>query len=230
MFKKLILIFSLIVFCFNITVSADDTVSLSVPKEFYVYSENPEKLSEILGMTVDELNSYCESNSIFYLAANGDNSKQIRVATGENDFSNGIVNLSNLTDDKIISLAPDIAGIEGIRGDVVSLSGQKFLKLEMKSTDSGGDYILTQYITVAHRQNIVLSFYSRDDTDYIDLVFESFTSDLFITEKTDNNSLLSIVIPVATVAFLIICVGLALSIIIELKIQKSKAQNDETEE
>ena len=230
MFKKLILIFSLIVFCFNITVSADDTVSLSVPKEFYVYSENPEKLSEILGMTVDELNSYCESNSIFYLAANGDNSKQIRVATGENDFSNGIVNLSNLTDDKIISLAPDIAGIEGIRGDVVSLSGQKFLKLEMKSTDSGGDYILTQYITVAHRQNIVLSFYSGDDTDYIDLVFESFTSDLFITEKTDINSLLSIVIPVATVAFLIICVGLALSIIIELKIQKSKAQNDETEE
>lgn len=230
MFKKLILIFSLIVFCFNITVSADDTVSLSVPKEFYVYSENPEKLSEILGMTVDELNSYCESNSIFYLAANGDNSKQIRVATGENDFSNGVVNLSNLTDDKIISLAPDIAGIEGIRGDVVSLSGQKFLKLEMKSTDSGGDYILTQYITVAHRQNIVLSFYSGDDTDYIDLVFESFTSDLFITEKTDNNSLLSIVIPVATVAFLIICVGLALSIIIELKIQKSKAQNDETEE
>lgn len=230
MFKKLILIFSLIVFCFNITVSADDTVSLSVPKEFYVYSENPEKLSEILGMTVDELNSYCESNSIFYLAANGGNSKQIRVATGENDFSNGVVNLSNLTDDKIISLAPDIAGIEGIRGDVVSLSGQKFLKLEMKSTDSGGDYILTQYITVAHRQNIVLSFYSGDDTDYIDLVFESFTSDLFITEKTDNNSLLSIVIPVATVAFLIICVGLALSIIIELKIQKSKAQNDETEE
>lgn len=230
MFKKLILIFSLIVFCINITVSADDTVSLSVPKEFYVYSENPEKLSEILGMTVDELNSYCESNSIFYLAANGDNSKQIRVATGENDFSNGIVNLSNLTDDKIISLAPDIAGIEGIRGDVVSLSGQKFLKLEMKSSDSGGDYILTQYITVAHRQNIVLSFYSGDDTDYIDLVFESFTSDLFITEKTDNNSLLSIVIPVATVAFLIICVGLALSIIIELKIQKSKAQNDETEE
>lgn len=230
MFKKLILIFSLIVFCINITVSADDTVSLSVPKEFYVYSENPEKLSEILGMSVDELNSYCESNSIFYLAANGDNSKQIRVATGENDFSNGVVNLSNLTDDKIISLAPDIAGIEGIRGDVVSLSGQKFLKLEMKSTDSGGDYILTQYITVAHRQNIVLSFYSGDDTDYIDLVFESFTSDLFITEKTDNNSLLSIVIPVATVAFLIICVGLALSIIIELKIQKSKAQNDETEE
>ena len=230
MFKKLILIFSLIVFCFNITVSADDTVSLSVPQELYVYSENPEKLSEILGMSVDELNSYCESNSIFYLAANGDNSKQIRVATGENDFSNGVVNLSNLTDDKIISLAPDIAGIEGIRGDVVSLSGQKFLKLEMKSTDSGGDYILTQYITVAHRQNIVLSFYSGDDTDYIDLVFESFTSDLFITEKTDNNSLLSIVIPVATVAFLIICVGLALSIIIELKIQKSKAQNDETEE
>lgn len=230
MFKKLILIFTLITFCFNISVSADDTVSLSVPKEFYVHSENPEKLSEILGMSVDELNSYCESNSIFYLAVNGNNSKQIRVTTGENDFSNGVVNLSNLTDDKIISLAPDIVGIEGIRGDVVKLDGQKFLKVEMKSSDSGGDYILTQYITVAHRQNIVLSFYSSDDTDYIDSVFESFTSPLFITEKTDNNSMLSIVVPVATVAFLIICVGLALSIIIELKIQKSKAQNDESEE
>lgn len=212
-----VLILSLI---FEVGVSAESTVSLTLPDGFYVHSKEPQKTAEILGMTETELADYCQSGSIVYLAVDGENSRQIRVTVGENSFSNSVVNISELTDSKIESLAPEISGIDGVRGEAVELNGQKFLKVQLISNDSGGEYILTQYITVAQKQNIVLSFYtdSAIDNDYTEQVFESLSSPLFITAEDDQktNTLL-VIVPIVVIVFAILSVGIIISIIVDMK-------------
>ena len=220
--RKLILIVTMLSICMSFTVFADKTVSLTLPEGFFVHESQPEKVAEILGMKQSELTDYCTDNSILYLAVDSNNSRQIRVSVSDNKFSNNIVNISQLTDDKIISLAPDIAGIEGVRGDVVKLGGQKFLKVQLKSQDSGGEYILTQYITVTQEKNFILSFYNNSDvnTDYIDSVFTSLSSTMIEDfenesdgEEKEKNDIFLVIIPIAAIAFLLICIGLGVSII-----------------
>jgi len=228
--KKIFLIITIAVLSIGFTVNAAEPVSLDLPEEFYIHSKKPEKVAEILNLKEKELSDYCMNNSILFLAVNGDNSKQIRVSVGENEFSNSVVNISNLSDDKISYLAPDIAGIEGIRGKTVNLNGQKFLVIQTKSKDSGGEYILTQYITVAARQIVVLSFYNdlSVDTGYIENVFKSFSSPIFIDDNSEARiNVMLILVPIAFIVFLIACVGLAVSVILDIK--KHKEEYDEEE-
>ncbi len=232
--KKIFLIIAVAVLSIGFTVNAAESVSLDLPEEFYIHSQNPEKVSEILNIEEKELSAYCMNNSILFLAVNDDNSKQIRVSVGENEFSNSVVNVSNLSDDKISHLAPDISGIEDVRGEVVNLNGQKFLVIGTKSEDSGGEYILTQYITVADRQIIVLSFYNNAsaDSDYIKDVFESFSCPIFINNKTEAKiNIMLVFVPIAFICFLVACIGLAVSIVLDIRKHKEKyAEEDYIED
>jgi len=235
-FKRIIITAVLFALSLNFTALADSIVSLTLPEGFFVHEKAPGKVAEILDMKESALNDYCINNSILYLAVDSNNQKQIRVTVSENGFSSKIVNISQLTDDKISSLAPDIAGIDGVRGAVVKNGNQKFLKVELSSEDNGGEYILTQYITVAQKQNFVLSFYNSIDvnTDYIDAVFESLSCDMFedteITDDTDKSeekiNLLLIIVPIAAIAFLFVCIGLSVSIIIDIKKNRDEADED----
>lgn len=228
--KKFILVLTLLVLSLEIVVSAENIINLTAPDGFFVHSQNPEKLSDILNISENELSEYCAENNILYLAVDSDNSRQIRITTDESSFSNSIVNLSHITDDKIISLAPEISGINGVRGETVDIKGQKFLKIQVQSSDSGGDYILTQYITVADRKNFTISFYSNSDADlkFIEKTLDSLSSPLFATAKEETN-ILFIIVPIATIALLVVCLGLASSIIIDIKKQKENAEEFEEE-
>ena len=230
MLKKFILVLTMLVLSLNFTVSAENIISLTAPDGFLVHSKNPEELSKILKMNENELSEYCADNNILYLAVDSDNSRQIRITTSESSFSNSIINLSHITDDKIISLAPEISGIDGVRGETVSINGQKFLKIQVQSADSGGDFILTQYITVADRQNFIISFYSDADADlkFIEKSLYSLSSPLF-AKAEEKTSILFVIIPVATVALLVVCLGIAASIIIDIKKQKENAEEPEEE-
>ncbi len=211
-----------VIFCLN--VYAEDTVSLDLGDNFSVYPRDNVALCEILNTDSDSLNRYCTENHIIFLALDQGNSRQIKVQLTTDNFSNSIINISEISNDKIEALAEDITGVSGVHGEVIIKNGQKFLKTQLSTEDNGGKYILTQYYTVADRKNITLSFYSSDgiDTDYIDEIFESYTSPLFISEDKEESNALSYVIPTATVLLAIICIILGFSIVKDLKNSKEE--------
>lgn len=220
--KKFIMVFALISLIFSFAVYGEEIVTLKTDNTFSVFPEDATALSRILGMKKEDIDNYCKQNNIAYLAVDNKNTRQIRVSVYSDDFSNSVINISGLSDDKISALTEDIVGISGIRGEIVNKNGQKFLKTQLRSDDSGGGYILTQYFTVAERQNIVLSFYNSEniDIDYINSIFESYDSPLFINEKPQESKTLYFIIPTAIGVLLIVSLILGVSIYKDLKSAK----------
>jgi hypothetical protein len=83
---------------------------------------------------------------------------------------------------------------------------------------------------VADRKNFTISFYSNSDADlkFIEKTLDSLSSPLFATAKEETN-ILFIIVPIATIALLVVCLGLASSIIIDIKKQKENAEEFEEE-
>lgn len=217
--KGLVLVIALIML-FSFSVSAESVVSIKPEGEFYTDNET---IAEVIGMSEDELSDYIEENNIIYIGVNKDNSKQIRVTSHQTDFSNNIININGLSDDKINALLPDIIGIESARGDIINIDGQKFIKTELRSNDSGGDYLLTEFITIADRKVFVLSFYTNadKDTEYIEKTFESYSSPYFVKEKNNENNTLLYIIVAAVVVFVAASVLLVITIIKDIKRKKT---------
>lgn len=180
--------------------AASDSIEITAPKDFYSYKSggSAEDTAKLLGMTADELESYCNENCIVFLAVNKDNTKQIRVSLAESAFSSSIGNLSNLSEDKIRLLIPDITGADS--GELIDKNGQSFIKTTQTLSDSGGEYSVINYVTVADKKDCVLSFYtaSGTSTDYTNEVFESFSSDDFY-KVADQKSYFGYVIIAAIV-------------------------------
>ena len=166
LFKKILL--SLVCLCLLSSlfiVNAEETATATVEPygEFYSLQNDQNKVAEILGIDKKDLNNI---NDV-YLAVNSGNTKQIRIRTEITEFSNRIGNISNLSDDNITALISDIVGVEDVNGDIIDKDGQKFIKIQLRTTDSGGEYILTQYFTVASKQSFVLSFYTDINEDTV---------------------------------------------------------------
>ena len=154
MLKKIIAVFAVIALMLSFTAFAKE--------EFLVYGKDNEKLAQALNITESELESYCKNNSVTYFAINGGNTKQIRKTETVDEFSKKTVDFSVLSDDKILSVASDVSGFGGVKGEIVNKGGYKLLKLRLQTADSGGKFILTQYITVKNSKKTVLSFYTAD--------------------------------------------------------------------
>ena len=217
--KKAVLVFlvCLQIFSFTLTAFAAD-VELQIGDEFYSYGQNPQKVAEILKLTEDELQDYCTRNNLELFAVNQGNTKQIKLDITENEFSKFIGNISSLPDGDILGIADELSGIENSGGSVTSLENQKFLKLEFKTTDSGGEYFLTQYITVAKNKSYRLSFYTAadEDTGYVETVFASLKSEDFEV-VTPEKKATDYIIPLACIAFLVVTVLIAISVIVDIK-------------
>ena len=180
--------------------AAGADIEITAPKDFHSYKsgQSAESMAKILGMTAAELENYCSDNGIVFIAVNEDNTKQIRLSVTESAFSGSIGNLSNLSDDKITALIPDITG--AVSGEITEKGGQKFIKTTESLTDSGGEYSVINYVTVAAKKDYVLSFYtaSGTSTDYTEEVFDSFSSEDFYKEA-DRKSNFGFVIIAAIV-------------------------------
>ena len=170
MIKKFICV--LVSFICLLSVNA---LALQVDSDFYVYGQNNKELCQVIGMTESELENYCQTNNITFLAANKTNTKQVRKTEVKDDFSKKVGNFLALKDKEILDLADDLTGFSDVSGTVLKRGNQKFLKVELKTTDSGGEYILTRYITVTDGTKKVLTFYTdaNENTDYIEDVFSS---------------------------------------------------------
>ena len=178
------------VLLFAVTVFAESgEIKITAPEKFYSYEsgKSAAETAKILGMTDTELEGYCAENGIKYIAVNEDNSKQIRLAVAESSFSASIGNLTNLTEDKITALIPDITGAK--RGEIIDKDGQSFIKTAESASDSGGGFTVISYFTVAAKKDYVLSFYtsSGTDTKYAEEVFKSYWSEDFYMQKSEKN-------------------------------------------
>lgn len=230
--KRVLAIIAVICLCFTINVCAENSVSLTPDGEFYIYGQNTPEVAKILGMGTNDLRNYCDRNEIIYLAVSRDNSKQIRISEKSTDFSNSIINITGLSDDKIESLIPDIIGIDNVRGEIAYSGGQKHIKTQLRSKDSGGDFILTEYYTVADRKCYILSFYTNadSDTDYIENTFKTYDSPYFIREQDSAISGWYYVIIAAIVVFALCSVFVVITIIKDIKKEKNSIDSEFEEE
>ena len=176
--------------------AATADIEITAPKDFYSYKsgQSAEDTAKVLGITADELKEYCDGNGIIFIAVNNDNTKQIRVSVTESAFSSSIGNLSNLSDGKITALIPDITGAKN--GELTAKDGQSFIKTTEILNDSGGEYSVINYVTVAAKKDYVLSFYtaSGTSTDYTDEVFESFSSADFYKAESEKSKFSFVII------------------------------------
>ena len=227
-FFSLFLVLCCILSC---TVLASEEFSLKVGKEFFVYGEDDEKLAKVLDIPQDKIKEYSGKN-VVYLAANKDNSKQIRITTGQNAFTYSVVNISNFTDDKILALIPQITEIEDITGEIINKNGQKFIKTQLRSNDSGGDYILTQYITVADKKSFVLNFYTNADVNdsYIEDVFKTYDSVHFLNQKSREKNALEFILPALTIVFGVVTVIIWVSVFIDIRRKRIFEKEPEEQE
>ena len=205
MLKKLLI--SVVALCVLLTTVVS---ALEIGDDFYLYGRDNQKLATALSMTESEIASYCSENFITALAVNKDNTKQIREITQQTEFSKAVKNLAVLSNDEILDLTFQLCGIENAKGKVIEKEAYKYLKIEVKGKDSGGKYILTQYITVKNSKAITLSFYTSDGTDttYTDEIFNSQFSNINATKGW---------LTVALAFLLGLCVVLSVMIMRDLK-------------
>jgi hypothetical protein len=165
--KKIICLICALLLCCSVTVLADS--------EFLVYGEDDiDIFCQAFDMDAGEIKYYLSQNNITYVAINGDNTKQIKRSEITDAFSQKVVDFSVLEDSEILNLANQISGFENSKGQVVTVGDIKLLKTEVKTKDSGGEYVLTQFVTVKGGKKITLSFFTAGDGDraYIETVLK----------------------------------------------------------
>ena len=204
---------------------AEASFAIEQGKEFAVYGKN-DGVAQRLGMTEEDLKEYLEENDIVYLAVDEKNERQIRLSISETGFSQSVGHLSGLSDEKIRALMPDLIGEE--RGEIVKKGDRKFIRQEVRLSDSGGEYLLTRYITVEAKQYYVLTFYTQAGikTDYLETVFSSFSFSDSSEQKAENPSrIMQILPPVLIVIFSLGAGGILFLLIRDIK--KTPAEEEE---
>lgn len=229
LFKRLICIAAAIAVS-ALSVFADGTgIKINAGKEFTVLSsgKNEKELASILGITENELIGYCRENSIEYLAVNRDNTKQIRLSVNQTEFSSAVINFSNLSDENIAAVVPDIVGVSNVKCETADKNGQKFAKVRLSSSDSGGDYTVSQYITAANKKLFILSVCTAadKDADYADEIFEGFDSDDFNHTKSTKNGYNGII--VGAIAVLVcVCAFVTVTLIRDIRSDSAVKDSD----
>ena len=205
--KAIVLLITLFFIFVPLTAAAESGVKIDVGKEFFTAEtgDGKAKIAEIIGMSSEELDSFCNSGGIIFLAVNKDNSKQIRISCLKNKFSEAAENISLLSDEEIERLVPDITGVSSDGCEIVNKNGQKFIRCVSPLSDSGGSFFLTQYITVANGKNYILSFYTpSEDGDFTEKIFKTYDRGDFL--KNDKSHGATFGIAAAAIAvFAVIC-------------------------
>lgn len=205
--KSIVLLTTLLLLFAPLTASAESGVKIDVGKEFFTAEteDGRAKIAEITDMSNKELDNFCDSGGIIFLAVNKDNSKQIKISCLKNKFSESAENISLLSDEEIERLIPNITGISSDGCEIVDKNGQKFIRCGSSLSDSGGSFFLTQYITVASGKNYILSFYTpSEDRDFTESIFDTYDcGDFLKNEKTGGASFG--VAAAAVAVFAVIC-------------------------
>lgn len=227
MVKKFLCLFIallLTVVCITVAAGTKKEISIDVGEEFFVLGTD-EKAISIFNMPEDQLYDYCAQNDIIYLAVNENRSKQVQVIRSKSQFTETVGNLSLISGEKLESLMPDIIGTTSLIGEIIEKQGQKFIVTKAKSADIGGEYTVTQYITIANENRYILSFYTSGDADtaYIDEIFNSFDSSYFlkpVKENVFNKIIVPLLIGILSIVSIVIVITIIKDLIKNKKIKE----------
>lgn len=223
MIKRILSVIACFILLCSVTVCAETAADIKIqpPEDFYILGKDNVAVAEALKVSEAELQNI---DDVFF-AVDKANKRQIRLAVKADDVAIETKNISHLSNRSLMSLAPQITGVENAKGEVVEKDGQKFIKIQLRSADEGGDYVLTRYFTVAGEKSYVLSFWTDINTDreYITEVFETLDSSDFISKTAEKNSNIIFYLVVAgTVIFLAACVIVGVTVVRDLKKEKEK--------
>ena len=223
---KKILLFFCILLVFTLNVSAFETDYITPDNDFIVYSNDADRVAEILKIGKDTLKDSIENNNILYLAVNAKNTKQIQVSFKETDFTASVKNLSTLSADNINALLPDITGAENIKGEIVYKDKEKFVRTDIRTGKDENECILTQFFTITDGKMYTVSFYTdvKENVEYIDSAFVTTEYPQNTDEETPLSST-KIIIICATVLFGIACIFIIITIIKDMFFYKDTDEN-----
>lgn len=215
----------ILIFTLSFTVTAAE-VNLKADPEFTVYDTEADNksLAEILGLTVERLEAYCTENEIVYLAANADNTKQIRLTESKTPFSESVCELSALSESEAEAIMPDLAGAD-FKTELISSNGKSFVKATALLTDSGGQYTVTQYITVTDKKEYTLSFYTAvtESEAYTEEIFKTLT---FGNSKSSTHNTALRLAFFAAICLILILMGYILyTVIRDIRLKKGEPKN-----
>lgn len=219
---------ALLCLCFcGFSVAAETSVSLSPGSDFSVYNAEKETVASILGLSLEELDTFCREENIAYLAVNHDNTCQIRVSVYETGFSENIGNLSALSDEKILALLPELTG--GNQGEVLKKDSQKFIHEQLRSADSGGDYLLDRYTTVASKKVYLLLIYTAENASLGDssALFKTYTSPDFLSLSKTENTSTQVVIIIALLFFVAAALVIGYTLVRDIRAEKTSPSDEE---
>ncbi len=209
------------IFLFSCPVSAESKgYTVEIPEEFYVSYGNSkdDMVAKIIGMDQEKYNNYFIANGILFIAVKEDNSAQIRFSRYRNEFSEKLGNLSNLNEQEFGEIAEMLS--KGKSYSSKRSGEQPFIAISEKLSDSGGEYVSTQYITVKNGNIYQLSCYNKGDkvSEEIDNVFSSLRF-----SKSDNFTWLYTMIILASIILGGVIIIMIKGIVGDLK----KQENDE---
>ncbi len=166
--KFLCFILCAILLCGTTVLAAEKEVSVDVDKSYTsaYKGESLDDVAKAVGMTADELESYFDKNGVLFLAANKDNSIQVRISSYENEFSELVGDLSALSEAEIKQVADELKTSDQAEYRLYNTKKYKFILFSELLTDSGGQYISEQYITAKDGKIYQISIYMLGHTSF----------------------------------------------------------------
>ena len=173
--RILMLFLSITVFLTLTAFESDRDFEISVGNDYvYCYydqsfSEITDRLNEIYmngdiqdgekPYTTSSLKSYFKENDIRFFAVNKKNPAQIRVAVYSDEVSETIQNLSEKSNKFVKKFGKDLVGDTNQKYEIYYRDARKYVKISNKETDNGGEYYVTQFITVCNGEVFNISFF-----------------------------------------------------------------------
>lgn len=206
----------------SINVSADTKTKefkINTPKGFTeVYQlENLSKAAKILDMSDDELSDFLKKNKITYFAVSKDKSTQIRFSGVKDNFGKTVGEMKNLNNNQLNDLIKTLKKGSTAKFSIDISNGRNYIKSLSLLKDNGGEYTVTQYITVVNGKTYYLTCYNSGTKTSSEI--KNVFSNLIIydvLEKTDN---IKYIIGFLIVALMLTCVGLIVGIYRKLKVK-----------
>ena len=192
---------------YSVTASSGFTVAY--------YGEDMAKAAKIMGLSEKELKTLCRENDVQFVAVNADNSVQIRLSRYQTELSKKTEDLSSLSDSLVEELFSDIGENKYVKA---TLGNTVFFKMTENLSDSGGNYVSDQYVTVKNGYVYLVSVYRAESADTE--AAEAFLQGIRINRTVIFSNKQKILVASA-IAVLVILIGFMVrGIIKDVRIQK----------
>lgn len=201
--------------------------NISVPEGYAIATKDGvhSLVAERLGMTTEEVDAFINENEILYFAVSEDLKTQARLSAFTDNFSSAVNDIAYLDSVKLEEFKTALCGES--EGEILKLQDRLFIVSAKTLNDSGGDYTVTQYITLCGGKTYYLSCYNDGEgtSDEVMKIVESFS--LSEIQESNNSFFITsrIIIFAGIALFSIIAVVMTVGII-KLARAKDDAGNE----